>query len=93
MKVTHQKVISGKKYQLEFYDGFDQEELDKTRWLPYYLPQWSNRELSIPHFTFSESRFSLNIEPNQQPWCPEFNGAIRVLRTETQKICVSLSIT
>ncbi|WP_337263081.1 MULTISPECIES: glycoside hydrolase family 16 protein [unclassified Serratia (in: enterobacteria)] len=83
MKIAHQRIINGKKYQLEFYDGFDQGELDKTRWLPYYLPQWSNRELSEPRFTFSESGFSLNIEPDQQPWCPEFNGAVRVSSLQT----------
>lgn len=83
MKVAHQKIINSKKYLLEFYDGFDQGKLDETCWLPCYLPQWSNRELSAPRFTFSESGFSLNIEPDQQPWCPEFNGAIRVSSLQT----------
>lgn len=83
MKIAHQRIIDGKKYQLEFYDGFDQGFLDDTRWLPYYLPQWSNRELSAPRFTFGEHGFSLNIEPDQQPWCPEFNGAVRVSSLQT----------
>lgn len=74
MKIASQKIIDGERYQLEFYDGFDCGYLDESHWLPYYLPQWSSRELSSPRFEFSENGFSLNIEQDQQPWCPEFNG-------------------
>jgi len=33
-------------YELEFEDDFDRATLDLTRWLPYYLPQWSSRHAS-----------------------------------------------
>jgi hypothetical protein len=30
--------------ELEFEDTFGGATLDATRWLPFYLPHWSNRE-------------------------------------------------
>ncbi|MBE0152281.1 glycoside hydrolase family 16 protein [Serratia sp. PL7] len=83
MKIASQKIIDGERYQLEFYDGFDRGYLDESHWLPYYLPQWSSRALSSPRFEFSENGFSLNIEQDQQPWCPEFNGEVRVSSLQT----------
>lgn len=83
MKIASQKFIDGERYQLEFYDGFDRGYLDESHWLPYYLPQWSSRALSSPRFEFSENGFSLNIEQDQQPWCPEFNGEVRVSSLQT----------
>lgn len=83
MKTTNQKIVDGERYQLEFYDGFDGDGLDETHWLPYYLPQWSSRELSTPRYEFSETGFSLYIANDQQPWCPEFNGAVRVSSLQT----------
>ncbi|MFC0224970.1 glycoside hydrolase family 16 protein [Serratia aquatilis] len=83
MKVAEQKYVEGKKYQLEFYDGFDRGYLDETNWLPYYLPQWSSRELSAPRFEFSEAGFLLKIAKDQKPWCPEFNGTVRVSSLQT----------
>lgn len=83
MKTTRQKIVDGKTYQLEFYDGFDGGHLDETHWLPYYLPQWSSRELSAPRFEFSADGFSLYIANDQKPWCPEFNGAVRVSSLQT----------
>jgi hypothetical protein len=28
-------------YFLEFYDEFDGDSPNLTKWIPYYLPQWS----------------------------------------------------
>jgi len=65
-------------YRLEFSDEFDQGSLDRTKWLPYYLPQWSNRALAAARYTLTDSTIRLLIEDDQLPWCPEHDGAIRV---------------
>lgn len=83
MKVAPCKIFDGKTYTLEFYDGFDRGYIEETHWLPYYLPQWSSRELSAPRFEFSDDGFVLKIQRDQKPWCPEFNGNVRVSSLQT----------
>ena len=39
MKVPAQKTVEGRAYALDFYDGFEQAELDPEKWIPFYLPQ------------------------------------------------------
>lgn len=34
----------------EFVEPFSGSELDTSRWLPHYLPQWSNRERSAARY-------------------------------------------
>jgi Glycosyl hydrolases family 16 len=70
-------------YELELEDRFDAGELDRTRWLPYYLPQWSSRERSAARYDLSAAHLSLLIDEDQQPWCPEFDGATRVSSLQT----------
>lgn len=82
MKIANQKIIDGKRYPLEFYDGFDRGYLDESHWLPYYLPQWSSRELSSPRLEFSENRFLLNIEQDQTVGSPSDWTQVRALLPE-----------
>ena len=83
MKIERHRNINGQCYELEFYDGFEGDSLKTTHWIPYYLPQWSSRESSPPRCRFSSSGFALCIEPDQKPWCPEFNGPVRVSSLQT----------
>jgi hypothetical protein len=70
-------------YELEFEDRFDGPGLDETRWLPYYLPQWSSREAAAARYRVGDGGLRLRIEADQPPWCPEFDGGTRVSSLQT----------
>lgn len=70
-------------YQLEFHDEFERRELDPTKWLAYYLPQWSSRARSAPSYVLRDKTLVLQITPEQQPWCPEFDGHTRCSSLQT----------
>jgi len=67
----------------EFSDGFDRGRLDPDRWIAAYLPQWSSRAQSAPAFTFEDGGLVLEVRPGQQPWCPEWDGDLRVSSIQT----------
>lgn len=67
-------------YELEFEDRF--ETLDQSRWLPHYLPQWSSREHTRARFETGDG-LTLLIAEDQQPWSPEYDGALRVTNLQT----------
>ncbi len=71
------------RYQLEFEDAFDAEALDERRWAPFYLPQWSSRELSAARYALGDGCLRLLIEADQPPWCPELDGDVRVSSLQT----------
>jgi hypothetical protein len=70
-------------YELEFEDTFDGPALRLDRWLPYYLPQWSSREQSAAQYELVEGCLHLQIAVDQQPWCPELDGHVRVSSLQT----------
>ena len=70
-------------FELEFEDTFDGGALDGRRWFPYYLPQWSGRQRSAARFEVGGGRLRLLIEADQQPWCPELDGEVRVSSLQT----------
>jgi hypothetical protein len=70
-------------YTLEFNDDFDSSSLDPQKWIPYYLPQWSSRAQSAPRYTFQESVLVLQINADQIPWCPEFDGEVKCSSIQT----------
>lgn len=70
-------------YKLEFAEEFDGTELNRDRWLPYYLPHWSSRERSAARYTIRDSCLHLRIEADQEPWCPELDGVTRVSSLQT----------
>jgi hypothetical protein len=69
-------------FELEFEDTFEGEALELDRWLPYYLPHWSSRERSAARYEIG-GVLRLLIEADQQPWCPEFDGQVRVSSLQT----------
>lgn len=75
--------VSKAGYALAFEDTFDGEALDQSRWLPYYLPQWSSREASAARYRLGDGVLRLLIEADQPPWCPEFDGQTRVSSLQT----------
>jgi Glycosyl hydrolases family 16 len=70
-------------FELEFEDTFEGEELDRNRWLPYYLPHWSSRARSAARYEVGGGALRLRIEDDQPPWCPELDGDIRVSSLQT----------
>jgi Glycosyl hydrolases family 16 len=70
-------------YELEFEDTFDGDALDRTRWLPCYLPQWSSRQAAAARYRLGGGALRLLIEADQPPWCPEFDGQTRVSSLQT----------
>lgn len=70
-------------YKLDFQDEFNTKELDSAKWLPYYLPQWSSRARSASNYNLTSQSLILKIDKWQKPWCPEFNGEIKVSSIQT----------
>lgn len=64
-------------------DDFKADELDRSLWFPYYLPHWSSREASRARYVVGGSLLRLRIEADQPPWCPEFDGWLRVSSLQT----------
>jgi Glycosyl hydrolases family 16 len=69
--------------ELEFDERFEGDTLDETRWLPYYLPHWSSRERSAARYDISGGVLRLLVEADQDPWCPELDGELRVSSLQT----------
>ncbi|WP_227396907.1 glycoside hydrolase family 16 protein [Jeotgalibacillus aurantiacus] len=75
--------LEKKGFRLVFNDDFDQVSLDLSKWLPFYLPQWSSRENAKANYRIENSELKLMISANQQPWCPELDGNIKVSNLQT----------
>lgn len=70
-------------YKLEWNDEFEGPDLDSSKWLPYYLPQWSSRERSAPRYIFRDGALVLQITEDQEPWCREFDGDVKASCIQT----------
>jgi hypothetical protein len=70
-------------FELEFEETFDGDSLDLDRWVPYYLPHWSSREHSAARYELGDGLLRLLIEEEQQPWCPQLDGEVRVSSLQT----------
>jgi hypothetical protein len=71
------------RYRLEFEDTFDGHTLDESKWVPHYLPHWSSRARSAARYGLRDGSLHLLIEADQEPWCPELDGEIRVSSLQT----------
>jgi hypothetical protein len=67
----------------EFSDDFRDPALDRSKWLPFYLPQWSSRVAAAATYSTGPDGLTLTIGPNQQPWLPEIDGPLRVSSLQT----------
>lgn len=57
--------------RLVFEDDFDGPDLDRTVWLPHYLPAWSSREATAATYDIADSCLRLTIPPGQGLWCAD----------------------
>lgn len=64
-------------------EEFDGPHLDRTRWVPYHLPQWSSRALAAARYTLADGALVLRVDPDQPPWCPWLDGTTRVSSLQT----------
>lgn len=80
---VNQSKLDRSMYVLGFEDDFRTSELDMSKWFPYYLPQWKNRESTRARYRLDGQQLSLMIEEDQDPWAPEHNGEIRVSNLQT----------
>jgi Glycosyl hydrolases family 16 len=71
------------RFELEFEERFDGDTLDPGRWLPHYLPHWSSRARSAARYAVGDGVLRLRIEADQEPWCPELDGDLRVSSLQT----------
>lgn len=57
--------------ELAFEEDFEGPELDRSVWLPHYLPAWSSRAASAATYELKDSCLHLTIPPQQGLWCGE----------------------
>jgi hypothetical protein len=70
-------------YDLEIEDRFDGAELNRELWLPHHLPHWSSWSASAARYRLGDGTLRLVVEEDQPPWCPEFDGQVRVSSLQT----------
>lgn len=70
-------------YALEVDETFTEPGLDERLWVPYYLPQWSSRELAAARFDAGGGSLRLRIDADQPPWNPDADGWLRVSSLQT----------
>jgi hypothetical protein len=76
-------ILDRASYELEVEDDFEQPILNRGLWLPFYLPHWSSRTASAAHYEIGGGSLRLQIDADQGPWCPEFDGDVRVSSLQT----------
>jgi hypothetical protein len=54
-----------------FRDDFEGQDLDRSVWVPHYLPQWSSRAESAATYEVAGSELRLSIPLEQGRWCPD----------------------
>lgn len=76
-------VLSTAGYELEVEDDFSGSRLNEGLWIPHYLPHWSSRSASAARYSLRDGTLRLLIDADQPPWCPEFDGWLRVSSLQT----------
>jgi hypothetical protein len=76
-------ILSKAEYELDVEDDFNGTALNDRLWIPYYLPHWSSRRASAARYALRDGSLRLLIEADQAPWCPEFDGWLRVSSLQT----------
>ena len=71
-----------------FRDDFEAAELDRSVWIPHYLPHWSSRAESAATYEVADSQLRLSIPPEQGLWCPvEHEVPLRVSGLQSGVYC------
>jgi hypothetical protein len=56
---------------VSFHDDFEGDDLDRSVWIPHYLPHWSSRAQSAATYVVADSQLRLSIPVEQGRWCPD----------------------
>ena len=56
---------------MAFSEDFTGPDLDRSRWLPSYLPAWSSTAASAATYSLVNDRLVLRIPPEQGLWCED----------------------
>lgn len=83
MDRTLEEVLAHDGYRLVVDERFDEPRLDRSRWLPHHLPHWSSRAASAARYDLIDGTLQLRIDADQQPWCPDLDGQVRVSSLQT----------
>lgn len=70
-------------YVLEFDEAFAGAALDRSRWLPWYLPHWSSRAATEARHAIGDGVLRLRIDEDTAEWSPEFDPGVRVSNLQT----------
>ncbi|MCY4725289.1 glycoside hydrolase family 16 protein [Nocardioides sp. STR2] len=54
-----------------FRDDFDGDGLDRSVWLPHYLPAWSSRAATLASHRLEDGRLVLDVPVDHPVWCPD----------------------
>jgi hypothetical protein len=73
---------SGERFELEFDEDFGGPELDPSRWVADYLPQWTTPERSAARYDLRPGLLRLRIDADQPAWRAE-DGEMRVSNLQT----------
>lgn len=65
-----------------FTDDFRSPELDGSRWVDHYLPQWTTPERSVARYDLGADGLRLRIDADQPHWRPE-DAPMRVSNLQT----------
>src|SRR4051812_6235885 len=57
--------------ELVFTEEFDDAALNRSVWLPHYLPAWSSKTATAATYTIEDSCLHLTIPPGQGLWCAD----------------------
>jgi Glycosyl hydrolases family 16 len=68
---------------IELEETFEGPELDRARWLPSYLPQWSSRVRAAARYELAGGLLRLRIDEDQEPWCPDLDDGVVVSSLQT----------
>jgi hypothetical protein len=52
-----------------FHDDFDGAELDRSVWLPHYLPAWSSKAATRASYRVADSALTLDVPVDHPIWC------------------------
>lgn len=70
-------------YETLVDDRFDSGALDRSVWIPYYLPQWAGRERSLARYRVDDGRLELFVSQDQPRWIEDIEGDLRVSSLQT----------
>jgi len=54
---------------MDFHDDFTGDDLDRTVWVPHYLPAWSSRAATAASYQLRDSCLHLSVPVDHPVWC------------------------